>query len=399
MILALNILLALLTLFGHAALWMALVNRAHAMAVPHWAVQVLTALGFGCLLWMPVQFYWLNMPGGWQELRQPEAWRVSAEWLFYFGICWLVAAYVSLRWAWRHAIAPAPVHLCSNHTEAIDLVERLGHRPTGGGLVRFLSFLPGNEILRLHVHEKVLHLPQLAPALDGMSIVHLSDLHFSGRIGKTYFDEVVRLTNAMQPDLVAITGDLVDKTPCIDWTSDTLGRLAARHGVYFILGNHDLRVDVDLLRRTLCDAGLVDLGGRWRQIDIHGEPVVLAGNELPWFAPAADLAESPPRTADGRPLRILLAHSPDQLAWARACQVDLVLAGHVHGGQIRFPLIGPIASPSWYGTRHAVGTGLFFSEPTLMHVSRGTSGLLPVRLNCPPELTKLVLRRQRPEEA
>jgi predicted MPP superfamily phosphohydrolase len=67
-----------------------------------------------------------------------------------------------------------------------------------------------------------------------------------------------------------------------------------------------------------------------------------------------------------------------------------MLAGHTHGGQICFPLIGPILAPSHYGVRYAAGT--FDLPPTLMHVSRGVSGLQPLRFNCPPELAKLVLR-------
>ena len=67
---------------------------------------------------------------------------------------------------------------------------------------------------------------------------------------------------------------------------------------------------------------------------MRGQRVVLAGNELPWFRPAADLAAAP-RDGQGSPLRIALAHSPDQLAWARRHEVDLLLAGHLHGGQIR----------------------------------------------------------------
>ena len=66
-----------------------------------------------------------------------------------------------------------------------------------------------------------------------------------------------------------------------------------------------------------------------------------------------------------------------------------MLAGHTHGGQIRFPFIGPIVAPSWWGVRHACGT--FHAPPTVMHVSRGISAKTPLRMNCPPELGCLVL--------
>jgi uncharacterized protein len=86
----------------------------------------------------------------------------------------------------------------------------------------------------------------------------------------------------------------------------------------------------------------------------------------------------------------LLAHTPDRLRWAREHEIDLVIAGHTHGGQIRAPLLGPIVAPSHHGVRYASGT--FFESPTLMHVSRGVSGLTPLRWNCSPEITRLVLK-------
>ncbi len=120
----------------------------------------------------------------------------------------------------------------------------------------------------------------------------------------------------------------------------------------------------------------------------QGSPVVLAGNELPWFKPAADLGQCPPTVNGKRPLRVVLSHSPDQLGWARTHDCDLMLAGHTHGGQIRLPGIGPILSPSLHGSRHASGT--FYYEPTVLHVSRGIAGTRPLRLNCPPEVAHLV---------
>ncbi len=87
--------------------------------------------------------------------------------------------------------------------------------------------------------------------------------------------------------------------------------------------------------------------------------------------------------------RLLLSHTPDHFAWARAHGVDLMLSGHNHGGQIVLPVIGPVFAPSRYGVRYAAGA--FWSEPTLLYVSRGLSGRHPLRLNCPPELTRIVL--------
>jgi hypothetical protein len=249
--------------------------------------------------------------------------------------------------------------------------------------------LPGNEILQLDLTERAFEVPRLPRVLDGLAIVHMSDLHFTGLVGKAYFREVVRISNELKPDLVAISGDLVDNAECISWIPDTLGQLTSRYGVYVILGNHDLSVDEIQLRQTLADSGLIDLGRRWIRIDVRGESIIIAGNELPWYVPAADLENCPPHTRDYYQLRILLSHSPDQLNWARAHDIDLMLSGHTHGGQIRIPLIGPIFSPSASGVKYDYG--LFNAPPTILHVTRGISGRQPLRWNCPPEIALLTL--------
>ena len=163
--------------------------------------------------------------------------------------------------------------------------------------------------------------------------------------------------------------------------------MKARSGVYYIFGNHDLRVDHERLRRVMDDCGLIYLGGRWKVIEVRGQPLLMAGNELPWFRPAADLGACPPRSEV--PFRLLLAHSPDQLRWARKGDGDLLLAGHNHGGQIRLPLIGPVFAPSHGGVQYA--SGLFHAPPTVLNVSRGLSAELPLRMNCTPEIIHLTL--------
>jgi hypothetical protein len=115
----------------------------------------------------------------------------------------------------------------------------------------------------------------------------------------------------------------------------------------------------------------------------------LAGNELPWFPLAPQMKTVAGDEAQDAPLRILLAHTPDQYVWARRRGFDLMLAGHTHGGQIRLPLLGAWVCPSLHGVRYA--SGVFHQRPTVMHVSRGVSSLQPLRLGCPPEVTRLVL--------
>jgi uncharacterized protein len=379
-----------LALVGHAALWVGFINRAHAAGFVRSFMHVLTFLGFACLGGIPLGVgFWLAQRGftPWG----PNDWQAFPRSLLaYFALCWALGAARILWWIWRHATHRPPDVLRWHRSRFVRLARREGQPGGVDHLHHFLARLPGNQILHLDFAERELDVPRLSPALDGLTIVHLSDTHFTGRVGKAFFQEVVHLSNEQEPDLVAVTGDLVDASEYIDWIPDTLGRLTARHGVFFVLGNHDLKADVTRLRRTLIESGLVDLGGRWVKIEASGVPMVLAGNELPWFPPAADMQHAPPRGADGQPLRILLSHSPDQFDWAIRHDFDVMLAGHLHGGQIRIPWIGPIFAPSRQGIRFASGT--FYRRPTILHVNRGLSGELPIRLNCPPELTKLVLR-------
>lgn len=394
MFFALFVILALLMLAGHAGLWVEFVNHVHATALPRWCIRAITLFAHGWLTIAPlvlldhVDHRWLATP-----FAQLSEW--PSAMIFYVAFCALFGAGPVAVWFWGRIHARPTNKLKQTKSQSIDLVERLGHRPVGRGLRATWTRLPGNETFRVEVNEKEITLPRLPPQLDGLSIVHLSDLHFTGTITRAFYDEIIRLANELDPDLVAVTGDLLDKRRCIEWIPHTLGKLRSRHGVYVILGNHDLRVrDLALVKRTLASSGLINLGGRFLEAEICGESVLLAGNELPWIAPAADMTFAPSRRADGRPLRILLSHSPDQFAWAKEHDFDLMLAGHTHGGQIRFPIVGPIVAPSRHGAKYASGT--FYESPTLMHVSRGVTGLLPVRYNCPPELTRLVLRTATP---
>ena len=385
-----DVVLTLLALVGHGFLWAAFFNRTHCTSLPRWIVTPLTVAGFACAVWIPIGFEAWYLKGALTLEGLAERGRLG--WLagLYLVLCWVAGGATIAGWVRRRVLRRRPVALRHDRRRLCRLGEASDRVASAQQGHDFLARLPGNQILQLEIAELAVEIPRLARALDRLSIVHLSDFHFTGRIGRAYFEEVVRLANELDPDLVAITGDLVDKSPCIDWVPDTLGKLTSRYGSYFILGNHDLWVDTDRLRRQLVESGLVDVGGRWQQIRVRGEAVVLAGNQLPWMVPAADLEHAPPRSPQGGPLRIALSHSPDQLAWARGHDVDLFLAGHTHGGQICLPLIGPLLSATRLGANYS--SGIYHAPPTIVHVTRGVSARFPVRLNCPPEIAKLVLR-------
>ncbi len=382
--------LAALAIFGHWALCVYAINRLHATALPYWMMKVIDLLWYGFLFVVPsaTAMTLILYPEYRWFWNQPTLRALGSA---YVVLCWLAAPLALAAWYRHWTDAETTGRMESNHTTRIDVSDRLGRVPSGSLLTTLAARLPQNQVFELCVQEKVLRLPRLDPALDGISITHLSDLHFTGRVTRGFFDLVVDEANQLDSDLIAISGDIIDHPQCFDWLSGVLGRLRSRHGVFFVLGNHDLRIRDELrLRNELVRHGLIDLGGRYEFVEIRERSLLLAGNELPWFAPAANLGEAPSKHVRGTPFRIAISHSPDQFPWARAYDIDLMLAGHTHGGQIRFPLIGPVFSPSRYGVRYSAGA--FFRSPTLMHVSRGLSGTRPLRFNCPPELTRLVLR-------
>lgn len=387
---SLDWLICLAALPGHLGLWLAITNRLHAVALRQWLISGLTLVGHLVQALVPLALgYWLWQGGGPLQSAvagSPLGW--AATWYVLLSV--MASGPVGVWLVRRLAVRPPEV-LRTLETVSHDLAPRLPETARPTRLGRIMARVPGNQSLRLDVHEKTLEIPRLPPQLDGLTIAHLTDLHFTGKVAKEYFQEVVRLTNEFDADLVALTGDLVEKSTCIPWIPETLGRLRGRHGVYFVLGNHDTRIDVPQLREAMTACGLNDVGGCWRRLVIRGEVVILAGNELPWIVPAADMSDCPPRDRDDELLKILLAHTPDQFGWARRHDFDLMLAGHTHGGQIQVPLLGPLVAPSWHGVRYASGT--FHLNPTVMHVSRGVSSNLPLRWNCPPELTRLTLRR------
>jgi predicted MPP superfamily phosphohydrolase len=387
-----QIALAPITVAGHFALWTWLFNRLHATAIPKKLVRKLEKLTMLLTLVLAValSFKMVSASGYWltDSHGQPNIVLVG-----YSMICWLMLIYAFIPWLGRTLWPNRSAALLSNHTQAIDTMAEFGERLTGDRMTGWLARLPGNEILKIHAQHKSLHLPQLPSELDGLRIAHLSDLHMTGQLRREFFERAIELTNEWEADVVAVTGDIVDKPHCIAWIPPLLGQLTCKYGRFFVLGNHDKRVPLDTLRDTLCAAGYIDLGSRTHVASMNSCPVLLAGNELPWIGSAPQDVAARRQQLPENHFSILLAHTPDQINWSRQHGFDLMLAGHTHGGQIRLPVIGPVISPSRYGVKYT--GGLFDEPPTLLHVSRGLSALHPLRFRCPPEITLLELRKGR----
>jgi len=255
-----------------------------------------------------------------------------------------------------------------------------------------------------------LRLPNLPGALDGLRIAHLSDLHVSEIVEPEWIRHAVDAANECLPDLVCLTGDFVYRSA--GWATacaQELARLESPGGSYAVLGNHDIWNGADAVAGALQAAGIHVLRNQGLQVKIRETAAWIIGVEDTGLGCLGDdggwedlrLAYAPARLAADRVIAaipagvpsLLLVHNPDFMQLMTNCPVDLALAGHTHGGQVVVPGIGPLVLPSCFGRTYA--RGLVQSPGGPVYVNRGVGLIEPaVRLNCPPEVAVITLRRE-----
>ena len=244
---------------------------------------------------------------------------------------------------------------------------------------------------KLVVKRVLVPLSRLPAALHGTTIVQLSDVHIGPTLGRNFLDRVVDATNALKPDVVVITGDLVDgPVTRLAEAVAPLARLRARHGVFFVTGNHEYYSGAEPWCAYLTQLGLRVLRNERVRIGSGDESYDLAGiDDLSGrhFGPGqgADLERALLGRDESREL-VLLAHQPRMVAEAERAGVGLQLSGHTHGGQIwPFHFLVRLQQP--------VTSGLVRIGRALLYVSNGTGYWgPPMRLGSPAEITELTLQ-------
>ncbi len=235
--------------------------------------------------------------------------------------------------------------------------------------------------------------PGLPPRLDGLRVLHISDLHL--RPGSPLALELPALVADVPHDLLLYTGDFIDDDDGIDHVGGLLARMPTTAPRYAVLGNHDYyplgrergRNDVPRLKRMLAHAK-VDLMTNASRTLYDGD-LYLVGLDDP-CTKHDDLTKAIAAVPDDA-CTIMLVHSPDMVKRLRGFRPALMLSGHTHGGQIRLPWIGPLITMSNLPRRAVMG--LFSYAGVQVFVTRGIgySGL-DIRINCPAEATVLTLR-------
>lgn len=240
-----------------------------------------------------------------------------------------------------------------------------------------------------------LKLPRLSRQFSGLRVAQISDIHMGGWMNLERFQRAADLVLEQKPDVLLITGDFLighDAAAISQQTIEDLilglSRLADSFPTFAVLGNHDYWTDVGTVRHILSSSGITELTNAVFTLKRAEESLHLCGVDDIWEGDArlddviAQLGD------DGS--AILLAHEPDFADTSAATgRFDLQLSGHTHGGQIVLPLLGPPVLP-YMGRKYP--SGLYKVGEMFQYTNRGVGmARLPLRINCPPEVTLFVL--------
>lgn len=271
-----------------------------------------------------------------------------------------------------------------------------------GGTLAYSLFV---EPRLFSLRRLTLRLPRLPAALDGLTLLHVSDIHL--HLGEREKIDMLRRLRQVDADLVLLTGDFTDFDEDIELCVASLLGLRGRYGTYAVLGNHDMRIyegsrwriwredkqkhrvraGLTHLAKRLRDTGIDLLRNESRRLLINGQELWIAGVDDPHHS-RDDLPRALQGVSDASPI-ILLAHSPEMLARLNGYRPDLILSGHTHGGQVVLPIVGalvtrcsiPLEKPS----------GVFSRDGSVVHISPGLGGSIRMRFNRPPEAHLLTL--------
>ncbi len=287
--------------------------------------------------------------------------------------------------------------MTSETPDAHDLTRRtflVGSGALLAGLGLYSSLIARHEISVLSQHITINNLPT---AFLGYRIVQLSDFHLEEFTEPFFLEKVVDRVNQLEADLVLLTGDFITRgslnflfehraaTRC----AEILATIRCPQK-FAVLGNHDVAVSASMVTAALQAEGLPVLRNRYDTLTVRGDTLHIAGTADPG-TDRPDLYSAIPAAPKGPVL--LMSHAPDYadfvISHPRGTSVDLMLSGHSHGGQVRLPLLGPLVLPP-LGRKYV--EGLFRFNQMQLYVNRGLGTVgIPIRLNCPPEITLITL--------
>jgi hypothetical protein len=231
--------------------------------------------------------------------------------------------------------------------------------------------------------------------LHGLRIVQFSDVHIGRFMRSDHLKEIVAAVNSLDADIVVCTGDLLDHDmEQLEDAQMMLRGVKHRNGLYMCLGNHEYYAagrELEQLIAGVNETGCVMLRDEHRRVEVGGDHLWMLGVDYPGRRqPAESFDEALKDVDDDGAPRIVLAHNPSSFWEARTRQIDLQLSGHTHGGQVSLGRVGryelsPVLPVELY---HA---GEYEHEGRKLYVNSGTGQWMPIRINCPPEITLIEL--------
>lgn len=358
-----------------------------------WSAIGLPVVGVGGVgLWLIGEYnslYWLVYPGA-----------IASVIAFVLEVCLMLSLPFSGLLAWFHRIAERRAKRRSEkNPDVVDQRRRVLLKATAAALpVATLSLGVsgvGRSMGSAMVYLRPMKFDNLPPDLDGLRILHISDLHLRHYIKLPHLEEILLDAEPFQPDLVLLTGDIADDLTMLGDALSMTDQLGARLGAYASLGNHEYFRGVTTVRRIadrspvplLVDTGLMlPVEGNNLYLGAIDDPRRMRDVDNDFFRHTIDRAM---QNHVGNSFSLLMSHRPDALDAASEAGVNLTLAGHTHGGQMGV-LGRSVFEPMW-PERYLWGP--YTRGKSRLHTSSGAGHWFPFRLGCPPEAPVIELRR------
>ncbi len=247
-----------------------------------------------------------------------------------------------------------------------------------------------NEANTLEIEEVEISLKRLPKKLDGLKLVHLSDIHHSPFTGLEHIEKAIKIANEVEPDMFVLTGDYVShETEYVEPVAKVLGNLESEYGTFACLGNHDHWTDAEAVTKSLRDNAikvLINEGFRFTAKDVSFWLCGVDDHMVKQTDVNAALHGSFPDE-----MKMLLAHNPVIIRQAVKYGIDVMFSGHTHGGQIKIR----DKEKKILAHRRKLTSGLHERKGTQIYITRGIGTVvLPVRYQCPPEISLITLKAE-----
>ncbi|MCA9291984.1 MAG: metallophosphoesterase [Phycisphaerales bacterium] len=260
------------------------------------------------------------------------------------------------------------------------------------------SRLSGGRLLDRHLardvetREMTVRSPHWPASLSGLRIGHVSDFHLGDLLPIDRALVVIEQLAALEPDLIAITGDAIDLEHAgAEALFSAAASIGAPLGAAFVLGNHDELVCGETLARIAADAGCLVLRNEVAELVWNGRRLRVGG--VDWSKSAMRCARQVDQVCGDEPVDLLLSHNPRSFDQAAGLGVPLTLAGHTHGGQVALRR----GSDANLAMAHRRSVGLYERDGCFLYVTTGVGAWFPLRINCPPEIALIRVESDPPD--